>query len=77
MPLVVEPTGREIMTMIEGVRQQWRRRRTSRAMAESVEEVWEVARVGVWMESVILREVVVELFGWCCRLGLVGRDCPF
>ncbi|CAL9099211.1 unnamed protein product, partial [Musa textilis] len=64
MPLVVEPTGREIMTMIEGVRQQWRRRRTSRAMAESVEEVWEVARVGVWMESVILREVVVELFGW-------------
>ncbi|CAL9178550.1 unnamed protein product, partial [Musa hybrid cultivar] len=48
MPLVVEPTGREIMTMIEGVRQQcWRRRRrrrrrTSRTMAESVEEVWEV-----------------------------------
>ncbi|CAL9770247.1 unnamed protein product, partial [Musa acuminata subsp. burmannicoides] len=65
MPLVVEPTGREIMTMIEGVRQQcWRRRRTSRTMAESVEEVWEVARVGVWMESVILRELVVELFGW-------------
>ncbi|RWV95986.1 hypothetical protein GW17_00041340 [Ensete ventricosum] len=67
--------------MIGGVRRQcWRRRRrrsASREMAESVEEVWadaaweeerwEVARVGVWMESVIWRdlveELVVELFG--------------
>ncbi|THU53743.1 hypothetical protein C4D60_Mb10t17660 [Musa balbisiana] len=64
MPLVVEPTGLEIMSMIEGVRQQCWRRRTSRAMAESVEEVWEVARVGVWMESVILREFVVGVAGW-------------
>ncbi|RZR76783.1 hypothetical protein BHM03_00001664 [Ensete ventricosum] len=93
MPWVVELKGREIMRMIGGVRRQcWRRRRrrsASREMAESVEEVWadaaweeerwEVARVGVWMESVIWRdlveELVVELFGWCCRLSLPFGTC--
>ncbi|CAD5185199.1 unnamed protein product, partial [Musa acuminata subsp. malaccensis] len=74
MPWVVELKGREIVRMIGGVRRKcWRRRwrSASREMAESVEEVWadvaweeetwEVARVGVWMESVIWRDLVEEL----------------
>nr|XP_018674700.1 PREDICTED: uncharacterized protein LOC108951450 [Musa acuminata subsp. malaccensis] len=92
MPWVVELKGREIVRMIGGVRRKcWRRRwrSASREMAESVEEVWadvaweeetwEVARVGVWMESVIWRdlveELVVEFLGWCCRLSLPFGTC--
>ncbi|XP_064941349.1 uncharacterized protein LOC135625715 [Musa acuminata AAA Group] len=92
MPWVIELKGREIVRMIGGVRRKcWRRRwrRASREMAESVEEVWadaaweeetwEVARVGVWMESVIWRdlveELVVEFLGWCCRLSLPFGTC--
>ncbi|XP_065041636.1 uncharacterized protein LOC135675411 [Musa acuminata AAA Group] len=98
MPRVVEPKGRAIVEdlgpalLTESVRQQWRgrrrRRSASRAMGESVEEVWEdgvweerweAGRVGVWVEADItwdlVEELVVELFGWCLKLSPPPGTC--
>ncbi|URE08560.1 major facilitator superfamily antiporter [Musa troglodytarum] len=98
MPRVVEPKGRAIVEdlgpakLTESVRQQWRgrrrRRSASRAMGETVEEVWEdgvweqrweAGRVGVWVEADIMwdlvEELVVELFGWCLKLSPPPGTC--
>ncbi|THU49423.1 hypothetical protein C4D60_Mb06t09420 [Musa balbisiana] len=98
MPRVVEPKGRAIVEdlgpakLTESVRQQWRgrrrRRSASRAMGESVEEVWEdgvweerweAGRVGVWVEADItwdlVEELVAELFGWCLKLSPPPGTC--
>ncbi|WOL12578.1 hypothetical protein Cni_G21345 [Canna indica] len=73
-----------------GRRYWWRRRRgVSRAMTETVEEVWEegaweakweLGRVGMWVEANILwdlvEELVVELLVWyCCKLSPPLRTC--
>ncbi|CAL9183527.1 unnamed protein product [Musa hybrid cultivar] len=87
---IVEDLGPAKLT--ESVRQQWRgrrrRRSASRAMGESVEEVWEdgvweerweAGRVGVWVEADItwdlVEELVVELFGWCLKLSPPPGTC--
>ncbi|KAJ8476018.1 hypothetical protein OPV22_019745 [Ensete ventricosum] len=91
MPRVVERKVRAIeeemgpAKLTESVRQQWRGRRSaSRAMGESVEKVWEdgvweVGRVGVWVEADIMwdlvEELVAELFGWCLKVSPPPGTC--
>ncbi|RWW13195.1 hypothetical protein GW17_00023109 [Ensete ventricosum] len=91
MPRVVERKERAIeeemgpAKLTESVRQQWRGRRiASRAMRESVEEVWEdgvweTGRVGVWVEADIMwdlvEELVAELFGRCLKVSPPPGTC--